>query len=135
MNKKEFYRAIAWLEKHISEPLALARLATLKAQGHTLRPEHLAPQIAGVIALECVEAGIEGEPPPEFSIWIDVGTRFDNAVPHEAVSELKIMKSAAGYYVGRSYQDEESGGEFPYSRESGYFRTRAEAERSIPRFE
>ena len=40
------------------------------------------------------------------------------------VSELKVMKSAAGYYIGRGYNDMGSTGyPFPYSRESGYYPT------------
>ena len=38
------------------------------------------------------------------------------------ISELQVLKSAAGYYIGRT----EDG--MPYSRESGYFRTYEEAE-------
>tara|TARA_R110000851_G_scaffold101934_1_gene218227 strand:+ start:644 stop:1096 length:453 start_codon:yes stop_codon:yes gene_type:complete len=40
------------------------------------------------------------------------------------VSELQVMKSAAGYYIGRGYNDMGSTGyPFPYSRESGYYPT------------
>lgn len=59
----------------------------------------------------------------------------------DIVSELKVMKSAAGYYVGRGYYDEEIQGPiedeadisqddmcFPWSRESGYFGTHDEAQ-------
>ena len=38
-------------------------------------------------------------------------------------SELKVMKSAAGYYLGRSYKDREVNVDLPYSRESDYFDT------------
>lgn len=48
------------------------------------------------------------------------------------VSALKVMQSAAGYYLGRSctapdtpYFNE------PYSRESGYFRTKEAAEKEL----
>ena len=37
------------------------------------------------------------------------------------ISELQVLKSAAGYYIGRT----EDG--MPYSRESTYFRTSEEA--------
>lgn len=37
------------------------------------------------------------------------------------VSELQILSSAAGYYIGRTYQEEDNTIEFPYSRESEYF--------------
>ena len=36
-------------------------------------------------------------------------------------SDLKVMKSNAGYYVGRSQFDDEMGIDMPYSRESGYY--------------
>lgn len=40
------------------------------------------------------------------------------------VSELQVMKSAAGYYIGRGYNDMGSTDyPFPYSRESGYYPT------------
>lgn len=35
------------------------------------------------------------------------------------ISELKIMRSNAGWYIGRTYEDE--GMELPYSRESYYY--------------
>ena len=37
------------------------------------------------------------------------------------ISELKILKSNAGFYIGRTYTDEELDVELPYSRESSYF--------------
>lgn len=38
------------------------------------------------------------------------------------VSPLHVMKSAAGYYLGRTYIDEECGrAQFPYDRQSKYF--------------
>lgn len=42
------------------------------------------------------------------------------------VSGLRVLRSAAGYYVGRT--DAEG---FPYSRESGYFRTEDKAEEAL----
>ncbi len=39
----------------------------------------------------------------------------------ETYSELQVLKSAAGYYIGRT----ENG--MPYSRESMYFKTKEEA--------
>lgn len=45
---------------------------------------------------------------------------FPNMIDGDPVSELKVMHSAAGYYIGRSYSDLEYGFEGPYSRESGY---------------
>jgi hypothetical protein len=38
------------------------------------------------------------------------------------ISELQVLKSAAGYYIGRT----ENG--MPYSRESGYFKTKDDAD-------
>ncbi len=38
------------------------------------------------------------------------------------ISELQVLKSAAGYYIGRT----ENG--MPYSRESGYFRNKDDAD-------
>ena len=37
------------------------------------------------------------------------------------VSEYRVLKSAAGYYVGREYWDTEFNYWGPYERESGYF--------------
>ena len=45
------------------------------------------------------------------------------------VSALKVMQSAAGFYVGRSCVDLADGNfEQPYSRESDYFATAEDAE-------
>ncbi len=45
------------------------------------------------------------------------------------VSDLKVMRSAAGHYIGRSCVDPEmGGGAMPYSRESGYFGSYEDAE-------
>lgn len=44
-------------------------------------------------------------------------------------TELKIMKSNAGYYVGRGYM--EGIIEVPGSRESGYYATKEEAEKAF----
>lgn len=38
------------------------------------------------------------------------------------ISDLHIMESAAGFYLGRTYHDEEFHADLPYSRQSGYFR-------------
>jgi hypothetical protein len=43
------------------------------------------------------------------------------------ISSLKVLSSAAGYYVGRTYTELPRGGDLPYSRESGYFRSREDA--------
>ena len=46
-------------------------------------------------------------------------------------SELQVMSSAAGYYVGTSYIDPEFGFEEPGSRDSGYFKKREDAEKFL----
>ncbi len=43
----------------------------------------------------------------------------------------KVMRSAAGFYVGYGYFDPEWGWEEPYSRESGYFRTESDAQAAL----
>jgi len=49
----------------------------------------------------------------------------------EGVSELKVMSSAAGWYIGTTYFDEECHCEFPNTRESGYYATEEEAEAAL----
>ena len=52
------------------------------------------------------------------------------------VSELKVMKSNAGWYLGHSCIDEECGGiEVPHSRAGGYYGERKEAEDILKLFE
>ena len=48
----------------------------------------------------------------------------------ETVSELRILQSAAGYYVGRVEISPE-GYEFPFCSESGYYPTREKAESAL----
>ena len=48
----------------------------------------------------------------------------------ETVSDLRVLKSAAGFYVGRVEISPE-GYEFPYCRESGYYPTREKAESAL----
>ena len=48
----------------------------------------------------------------------------------EAVSELRVLQSAAGFYVGRVEISPECY-EFPYCRESGYYPTREKAESAL----
>ncbi len=36
------------------------------------------------------------------------------------VSKLKVLKSNAGYYVGRTQHDDETGADWPYDRVTGY---------------
>lgn len=42
-------------------------------------------------------------------------------------SELKVMESANGFYIGTTIYDEECGCEFPNTRESDYYATEIEA--------
>lgn len=51
--------------------------------------------------------------------------RFDNL--QKGYSKLMVLSSVAGYYVGTIYTDED-GFQEPGSRESGYFKTREDAE-------
>lgn len=48
-----------------------------------------------------------------------------------AYSELQILSSAAGFYVGTTYTDPKYGCEEPGSRDSDYFRTYQDAERYL----
>ena len=38
----------------------------------------------------------------------------------DEISDLQVMKSAAGYYLGHSYYDKECHAHLPYSRQSEY---------------
>lgn len=55
--------------------------------------------------------------------------------PHEDAecfySDLKVMRSPAGHYLGRSCWDKEHRFEEPFSRESDYFKTKEEAELAL----
>lgn len=44
-------------------------------------------------------------------------------------SSLQVLQSNAGYYVGRTYLDNETGMWFPFSRETEYFPARNIADR------
>lgn len=47
------------------------------------------------------------------------------------ISELRVLESAAGYYIGRTCVDED-GFSFPYSRNSAeYYATEEEAEQAL----
>ena len=50
-------------------------------------------------------------------------------------SAFKVMQSAAGYYIGTTYHDEEMGGDLPYSRETHYFADRESAEQALSDYE
>lgn len=45
------------------------------------------------------------------------------------ISELQVLKSAAGYYIGRTQLGE------PYSRKLTYFKTKEEAEELLKKYE
>ena len=48
------------------------------------------------------------------------------------ISEQQVMRSGAGWYIGRSYIDENYPDlPMPYSRESGYFASEQEAEEAL----
>jgi len=40
---------------------------------------------------------------------------------NEKLSEVKVLQSAAGYYIGRLYWDEDCKAWLPYDRLSGYY--------------
>ena len=48
----------------------------------------------------------------------------------ETVSELRVLQSAAGFYVGR-VEIMPEGHEFPFCRESGYYPPREKAESAL----
>ena len=49
----------------------------------------------------------------------------------EFVSNLQVLHSNAGYYIGRTCCDKEDGFEEPFSRESVYYPTREAAQRDL----
>lgn len=76
-------------------------------------------------------------------LHIPVNTNPDDSTPeieHVSVADYngfggvdsphqQVLKSAAGYYIGMLYHDEEMGGWFPWCRDSAnYWKTREEAE-------
>ena len=46
------------------------------------------------------------------------------------ISELKVMQSNAGYYLGHTYYDEEVKADLPYSRQTEYM-TKQDAEKLL----
>lgn len=63
-------------------------------------------------------------------------TPHRNAFGGENHDGVQVLKSAAGYYVGRLYYDAELGGYLPYSRDSyGYYASREEAEAHLKYYE
>lgn len=57
-------------------------------------------------------------------------TNLDCIPDKDRYTELRVLKSAAGWYVGTLHIDPEYGAE-PGSRDSGYFRTEIEAARFL----
>jgi hypothetical protein len=54
-----------------------------------------------------------------------------------AISNYQVMKSAAGYYIGRSSVEETSSGDrypAPYDRASGYYATEEAAKKDLPKY-
>ena len=47
------------------------------------------------------------------------------------ISQLQVLKSNAGYYLGRTYHDHEINAWLPYDRQSDYFSTREQAEQAL----
>lgn len=54
-------------------------------------------------------------------------TNGDHVADKAGYSDLQVLQSNAGYYVGTTYTDEDGFTE-PGSRDSGYFRVREDAE-------
>jgi len=52
----------------------------------------------------------------------------------EKISEVKILKSAAGYYIGYLYFDTDMKVWLPYDRISGYYATKEDAAEDLPSF-
>lgn len=47
----------------------------------------------------------------------------------ENISKLKVLKSNAGYYIGRTIK--EDGVEMPYDRQSDYFDSKLKAQKEL----
>jgi hypothetical protein len=47
------------------------------------------------------------------------------------VSDVQIMRSNAGYYIGTEYYEADFGTWFPHNRLSGYFKTRELAQKEL----
>lgn len=56
---------------------------------------------------------------------------YPHVIQGDPVSPLRVMQSAAGYYIGRSYFDLEFGFDGPYSRESMYYANKEDAEADL----
>ena len=47
------------------------------------------------------------------------------------ISELKVLESGAGFYIGTTYKEPIYDMELPYSRVSGYYPTHKDAETAL----
>ena len=52
----------------------------------------------------------------------------------DQISEIKVLKSAAGYYIGYLYFDKDMKVWLPYDRLSGYYVTKEDASQDLPSF-
>lgn len=53
----------------------------------------------------------------------------------ERISEVKVLQSAAGYYIGHLYYDEDMKGWLPYDRLTGYYVSKENALLDLPSFQ
>ena len=54
-----------------------------------------------------------------------------------SISDYQVMKSAAGFYIGRSSIEKTDDGlvvPCPYDRASGYYATEEEAKKDLPKY-
>ena len=61
---------------------------------------------------------------------MELELKEDEIVVYPKISELKVLQSAAGYYIGRLYLTSNYESE-PYSRESNYFRDPHVAQKAL----
>lgn len=63
-------------------------------------------------------------------------TILSGAPLEDGVSPFKVMHSPAGYYVGTEITNKDEHGEWtePYSRETEYFKTEADAQKALESF-
>jgi len=60
----------------------------------------------------------------------------ENIMSSGKISAPMVLKSAAGYYIGALYWDEELDGWYPWDRYSFcYYATEEEAKKSLPAYE
>ena len=54
-----------------------------------------------------------------------------STIAGDLVSTTMVLRSNAGYYIGRLYKDKEFGAWLPYDRLSTYFNLHEEAEKAL----